>query len=74
MEEGIFIKGYSIDDIIVKELAKEYKMETKEAQKYMNDTLKYNETNLITCKNCNIINCEEPCEKWYTNYNSFILD
>ena len=70
---SIFIKAYSIDNIIVKELAEEYKIESKEAQKYINDTLKYNETNSMTCKNCNIINCEEPCEKWYINYKSVVF-
>lgn len=68
------MKGYSIGDKVVKELAEEYKMALEEAQKYMNDSLKCNETNLMTCEDCNIINCEEPCEKWYINFNNIILE
>ena len=60
--------------MVVKELAEEYKMTLEEAQKYMNDTLKYNEVSLITCKDCKIINCEECCDKWDVNFNSFILE
>jgi len=68
------MKGYSINDNVVKELAEEYKMPLEDAQRYVNDTLKYNEISLMTCVNCNIINCEECCDRWYTNYKNLVLE
>jgi len=49
-------------------------MPLEDAQRYMNDTLKYNEVSLITCVNCNIINCEECCDKWHINYKNLVLE
>ena len=68
------MKGYSIDDPIVKELAEEYQMTLEETQKFMNDTLIYNEVSLITCMDCKIINCEQCCDKWDVNFNNVILE
>ena len=68
------MKGYSLNDPIVKELATEYKLTLELAQESMNDMLKCNEVSLMTCENCNTENCEELCDLWHINYNSFVLN
>jgi len=68
------MKGYSINDPIVKELAKEYKLTVEIAQASMNDMLKCDEVSSMTCKDCNKNNCEELCTLWHKNYNEFVLE
>ena len=66
------MKGYSVDDPIVKELANEYKLTLELAQASMNDMLKCDEVSSMTCKDCDKNNCEELCETWHTNYDEYL--
>jgi len=68
------MKGYSINDPIVKELASEYKLTLELAQASMNDMLKCDEVSSMTCKDCDKNKCEELCKIWHKNYDNFVLE